>query len=226
MSEPVVTIVVAAGSGVRLGGAGPKALRELAGVPLVRLSVDALAAGGCDRAVVVVSTGDEAAFAAALDGADLPVDLVVGGARRQDSVAAGLAAAADAAIVLVHDAARPLVPPSVVAKVIEAVRAGADAVVPVVEVVDSLRQVAADGSSCVLDRAGVRAVQTPQGFTRAALVAGHERVVESGVEVTDDAAACELAGYRVALVPGSSAALKITRPADLLIAERILAGES
>lgn len=223
MNEPVVTIVVAAGSGVRLGGDGPKALRELDGVPLVRRSVDALAAGGCTRAIVVISAADHEGFVAALAGAPIPVVFVEGGERRQDSVRNGLLAVADEQIVLVHDAARPNVPPAVVERVIAAVQAGADAVVPVVDVVDSVRLLTADGSA-VLDRSTVKAVQTPQGFRRSALLEAHAVLVDSGAEVTDDAAACELAGFDVTLVEGAAAAAKITTPIDLLVAEQFLTG--
>ena len=226
MSEPVVAIVVAAGSGVRLGGSVVKALRDLAGQTLVARSVAALAAGGCSHAVVVVPQGLADEFAAALASAPIPVRLVFGGARRQDSVVNGLAAiesfAPGAQVVLVHDAARPLVPASVTRSVIAAVELGQDAVVPVVPVIDSVRALEASGSR-VVDRASLRAVQTPQGFRRASLVAAHQLVARQGLEVTDDAAACELAGHRVALVEGSRDSLKITEPIDLLIAADVLA---
>ena len=159
IEEPVVAIVVAAGSGVRLGGEGPKALRLLAGRPLVAWSLDAMAAGGAVSAVLVVADGTQALYDAVVTEAPLPVTVVAGGPTRQQSVAHGLAALpADAAVVLVHDAARPLVPASVVAEVVRAVRRGAGAVIPVVPVTDSVRRVTADGS-VVVDRATLRAVQ-------------------------------------------------------------------
>lgn len=228
--EPVAALVVAAGSGSRLGGEIPKALREVRGVPLVVRSVAQLAAGGCTDAVVVVADGLVEEFTRVLADAPLPVRIVVGGAERQHSVAHGLAAL-DAAPpvaarhVLVHDAARALVPAEVVASVIEALRAGAVAVVPVVPVVDSLREVTATGS-VVADRARFRAVQTPQGFDREVLVAAHALVADHGIAVTDDAAACEYAGHDVTLVPGSRDALKVTEPLDLVIAEAIAAREA
>ena len=226
MSEPVVAIVVAAGSGVRLGGAVVKALRDLAGQTLVARSVASLASGGCSHAVVVIPQGLRDEFAAALAGAPIPVRLVYGGARRQDSVVNGLAVvesfAPGAQVVLVHDAARPLVPAPVTRSVIAAVRAGEDAVVPVIPVIDSVRALAATGSR-VVDRDTLRAVQTPQGFRRSSLVAAHELIARRGLEVTDDAAACEQAGCRVALVEGSRDSLKITEPIDLLIAADVLA---
>lgn len=226
--EPVAAIVVAAGSGSRLGGDTPKALRTVGGVPLVARSIAQLAAGGVTDAVVVVAAGQQDDMARALADAPIAVRFVVGGAERQDSVRNGLAALdADppvaARVVLVHDAARALVPASVVASVIEAVRGGAVAVVPVVPVVDSLRRLAEHGSE-VVDRARYVAVQTPQGFDREALAIAHAAVTEHDAAVTDDAAACELAGYPITLVAGAREALKVTEPLDLVIAEAIVEG--
>ncbi len=217
--EPVVAIVVAAGSGVRFGGDVPKTLRLLAGRPLVAWSVDALAAGGVTDVVVVVAEGLSPAYANALAESPVPVRIVVGGATRQESVARGIAALPAGAVVLVHDAARPLVPATVVSAVVEAVQAGADAVVPVVPVSDSVRQISGD-TSVVVDRSTLRAVQTPQGFSRAALVASHDAA--RGAEFTDDATVCEAMGYEVVLVPGSREALKVTEPLDLVVAEAIV----
>jgi len=218
-AEPVVAIVVAAGSGVRLGGEVPKAVRVLAGRPLVSWSVEALAAGGVTEVVVVVGDGLQDMFTDALADSPIPWRLVVGGATRQESVARGIAALPDGDVVLVHDAARPLVPVDVVRGVIEAVRAGASAVIPVVGVSDTIRQVAGAGS-VVVDRSGLRAVQTPQGFARDALVTAH--AAANGRDFTDDVAVCEACGYEVVLVPGSREALKITEPHDLAVAEAIV----
>lgn len=225
---PVVAIVVAAGSGSRLGGPIPKALRDVGGVPLVARSVAQLAAGGVGAAVVVVADGTQPDFEAALADAPIPCGIIPGGAERQDSVANGIALIAlhgaleDAEIVLVHDAARAFVPAEVVARVIAAVRAGADAAVPVVPVVDSVREVGDDGSA-VVDRSRLRAVQTPQGFRRAVLAAAHDALATSGRVVTDDAAAAELLGHAVTLVEGSRDAFKVTEPFDLAVAEALVA---
>lgn len=224
MSEPVVAIVVAAGSGVRLGGETPKALRELAGVPLVRRSVDAMAAGGCTQVFVVVAPDERPGFAEALAGTAIEVTLVDGGPRRQDSVGNGLART-KAEVILVQDAARPLVPASVVRSVIDAVVAGAQVVVPAIEIADSLRILDASGRAVPLDRTRVRLVQTPQGFRREALLGAHNYLAANCCEVTDDASAAELAGYEVTLVSGSVRALKITRPGDLVVAESFLIEE-
>jgi 2-C-methyl-D-erythritol 4-phosphate cytidylyltransferase len=230
MAEPVVAVVVAAGSGVRLGGSTPKALRAIAGRPLVRLGLEALAAGGVDRAVVVIARGTESAFETALADAQIPTAYVVGGERRQDSVRAGLKAIAGdpetarCRFVLVHDAARPLVPPAVVARVIEALKNGAGAVVPAVPVVDSMRTVDASGVSRTVDRSVLRAVQTPQGFPVDILDEALRRAADEGRDVSDDATAAEAIGVPVVLVDGSADALKITGPADLAVAEAILRG--
>lgn len=222
---PVVAVVVAAGSGSRLGAAVPKALVELGGVPLVVRAVDALRAGGVSDIVVTVPATHLSAFADALDG--WGALLVTGGSTRQESVRLGLAAlqAPDDAVVLVHDAARALVPTQVVRRVAEAVLGGAAAAVPVVGVNDSIRQIAGEGS-VVVDRERLRAVQTPQAARLSVLRAAHEVVRTRGLAVTDDAAACEHAGHRVTLVEGHHDALKITEPADLAVAELLLAARS
>jgi 2-C-methyl-D-erythritol 4-phosphate cytidylyltransferase len=225
--EPVVALVVAAGSGSRLGGDIPKALRELDGRPLVSHSLEGLAAGGVDRAVIVIAPGLDDDFAGVVAGSPIPARCVHGGAERQDSVLNGLAAiAADpdlaaARYVLVHDAARALVPADVVRRVIEALIGGAVAAIPVLPVVDTIREVTATGSATV-DRSRLRAVQTPQGFSRDVLERAHQLVADQDLQVTDDAAAVEALGYPVVLVPGDREALKVTEPLDLLFAEAIV----
>lgn len=221
-TQPVVALVVAAGSGSRLGGPVPKALVEVAGRPLVAWSVDAMAAGGCERAVVVAAEALVDEVRAVLSDARVPVEVVVGGARRQDSVANGLAACGDGGIVLVHDAARPFVPAAVVASVVEAVRGGAACVIPAVPVVDTIRQVAGDGSHTI-DRSSLVAVQTPQGFDLATLRAAHDEAARREHEVTDDAAVCEASGHRVVLVPGARESAKVTEPLDVALATAIAA---
>lgn len=222
-TQPVVAVLVAAGSGSRLGAALPKALVALDGVTLVRRSADALVAGGVERLVVTIPAGFEAHFDEALAGVQAPVTRVVGGATRQDSVRLGLAAldVVDGAVVLVHDAARALVPPSVVRSITQAIADGSDAAVPVVPVVDSIRRVT-DSGSVVVDRTPLRAVQTPQAARLGALRDAHARAAADGVEATDDAAVCEHAGLTVTLVPGHRDSLKITEPADLILAAAIL----
>lgn len=223
--EPVVAIVAAAGSGLRLGastagGCGPKALRTLRGVPLLRHSVDRLAAGGVGVCIVVCCPQHRATISDSLAGVPVRLLFAAGGSTRQRSVANGLQLLPPGTeVVLVHDAARPLVPAEVVSRVIDAVRGGARAVVPVIAVSDSIRQVT-DRSSRPVDRGALRAVQTPQGFDAALLVRAHREAQRD--DYTDDAAVCEAVGAGVALVDGSPLAMKITRPIDFAIAEMLM----
>lgn len=214
--QPVAAIVVAAGSGSRLGHELPKALVEVGGVPMVRRSVDVLRSAGVGQIVVVAHPGHLDQFRAALRGVT-ELTIVSGGSERDESVRNGLDEV-DAPVVLVHDAARPLVPIRVVKAVMQAVAEGAQAVIPVMPVVDSIRRVQGDGSA-IVDRAELRAVQTPQGFATDVLRAGHRRVRERGIAVTDDASACELVGAPITFVAGDREAMKITEPLDLVLAE-------
>ncbi|MGY1751935.1 2-C-methyl-D-erythritol 4-phosphate cytidylyltransferase [Blastococcus sp. SYSU D01042] len=216
-----VAIVAAAGSGSRLGAGTPKALVPLAGRPLVRHAVDGLRAGGVAEVVVVVPAAQRAQFEAVLPPG---VAVVAGGASRTASVRAGLAAAGSAATaVLVHDAARPLTPPAVIARVLEALAAGTPAVVPVLPVVDTT--VLVDDAGRVADappRALLRRVQTPQGFDRAVLEAAYA-ALEADADLTDDAAVVRRAGTAVATVAGDERSAKITVAHDLALAELALA---
>ncbi|MGI8417151.1 MAG: IspD/TarI family cytidylyltransferase, partial [Nakamurella sp.] len=164
----VIALVPAAGRGERLGLGIPKAFVEVDGRPLLAHAVDALLAGGVDRVVVAVPES-EIDRAAELLGSQVRV--VAGGVDRTASVAAALLAAGpDADVVLVHDAARAFVPPAMVRRVIDAVLAGSRAVVPVLSMTDTIRGVAAgERSTGVVDRDGLRIVQTPQGFEPALL---------------------------------------------------------
>lgn len=245
---PTALVIAAAGAGTRLGAGMPKALVPLAdGRTLLRHCLDSVAAAraaGAELDAVVVlappSPDDAARVAAEVDaGPDLgvPVTCVPGGAERADSVRVGLAAAAralDAVApagtsrrVLVHDAARALTPPAVFDAVQAALDAGVVAVVPGIALTDTVKQVAPgpDGSEVVTAtpaRAGLRAVQTPQGFDLDALLAAHEAVRADpdldAAALTDDAMVMEAAGHAVAVVPGHAAAFKVTAPADLELA--------
>lgn len=220
----VAALVPAAGSGQRLGAGGPKALQLLEGLPLVVHAVRALRAGGVEQIVVAAPPGAVDRVQSLLAAVAPLVAVVPGGGSRQESVQRALAALpAGADIVLVHDAARPLVPPDVVHRVVAAVRAGADAVVPVVEVVDTVRRVDGTGTALeILDRSRLRAVQTPQGFARAVLDEAHA-AAPAGTDVTDDAGLVERCGVAVVTVPGATEAFKVTRPLDLLLAQAVLA---
>jgi 2-C-methyl-D-erythritol 4-phosphate cytidylyltransferase len=211
-----VGIVAAAGSGLRLGADRPKALVPLAGRPLVAWAVETLLSGGVDDVVVAVPAEHRDAFAAALPG----VRLVHGGATRTASVRAALAAAGPGAdVVLVHDAARPLTPPAVVSRVLTARADGAEAVVPVLPVIDTTVVVDDDGVIAdAVPRAPLRRVQTPQGFSRRALERGYAALA-GDVELTDDAAVVRAAGVPVHTVAGDDRAAKVTVAHDLALAE-------
>ncbi len=215
----VAAILVAAGSGSRLAAERPKAFVDLAGEPLVVHAARRLMAAGVVDTLVAVVPADWVEQARQL----LPhAQVVVGGAARTDSVAAGLAALpADVDVVLVHDAARCLAPATLVLAVVQAVCEGHPAVVPGLAVTDTIKQV--DASGAVLhtpDRASLRAVQTPQGFDRATLQRAHAQAAVGAH--TDDAGLVEALGTPVLVVPGDPLALKITTPADLAHAERLL----
>ena len=149
--------------------------------------------------------------------------VVAGGDTRQQSVGRGLAALADDVdAVLVHDVARPFVPAEVISRVVAALSGGAAAVIPVVAVTDTVKRVDASGAVTeTVDRTSLRAVQTPQGFRRAVLVAAH--AASDGTAVTDDAALVEARGVRVVVVDGADESFKITRPWDLALAEVVAA---
>lgn len=178
--------------------------------------------------VVVLAPSDPEGMAqltsavdAALPGPEVTVRVVPGGAERSDSVAAGLAALPpEVDVVLVHDAARALTPVEVFDRVVEAVRSGHEAVTPALPVTDTIKQVEVgpDGTETVLstiDRATLRAVQTPQGFRRATLERAHAEIRHA---VTDDCGMVEALGEPVHVVPGHPRAMKITTPGDLEVA--------
>lgn len=205
----VWTVIVAAGSGTRFGGA--KQYLELAGARVVDRSV-AVAAKVSDGVVVVVPADDVSAESARLTA----TTVVAGGSSRAASVRNGLAAVPhDAAIVCVHDAARPLAGADVYQRVIDEVRSGAAGAVPVVPVTDTIRSV--DGGA--VDRSTLQAVQTPQAFEAELLRMAHA----DAAEATDDASLVEAAGYSVVAVEGHPRNIKITHPDDLAAAEAWLA---
>jgi len=215
-------VIVAAGSGQRLAAGMPKALVRLHGRPLLAWVLDAFTGHPDIDSVVVV--GPPGALADVEDCAAGRATVVAGGTSRQASVELGLAAVGSGVeLVLVHDAARPLVPASVISGVVAALRAGAQAVIPVLPVADTIKQV--DGTGQVvatLDRAQLRAVQTPQGFARSALVAAHRDARERSLtEVTDDAGLLEVLGVPVVTVPGAELCFKITGPHDLRLAHAL-----
>ncbi|MCM3697357.1 2-C-methyl-D-erythritol 4-phosphate cytidylyltransferase [Microbacterium oleivorans] len=213
----VAVVVVAAGSGTRLGAEAPKAFVGIDAHTILRHALHGVFAAPQAQVVVVapedrVGDATTEAHEAAGDRVDL-VSVVAGGATRQASVAAGLAAVwPDVEVVLVHDAARALTPPEVFARVIDAVAAGSDAVIPVLPVIDTLKHVDADTVVAPVDRSVLAAAQTPQGFRRAVLDAAYQ---DAAADHTDDAALLQEAGTTVRTVAGDERAFKITTAADL-----------
>jgi 2-C-methyl-D-erythritol 4-phosphate cytidylyltransferase len=225
----VATVIVAAGEGRRLGAAGPKAFVPLAGKALFLHSLERLAAvPGLLEQVLVVPPG---AVARAEEewGAELKrlrvVRVVEGGARRQDSAAAGFrAVSARAEVVLVHDAARPLVRTEDAARVAEAAARDGAALLAA-PVSDTIKREGPGGRVAeTVDRRGLWRAQTPQGFRRDVYAAALERAERDGTEATDDASLVERAGGKVTLVEGDPGNLKVTTEADLRAAEAILRG--
>lgn len=221
-------LVPAAGRGERLGPGAPKALRPLGGIPMLVHAVRALASSRVVDIVVVAAPEDTTESVAAMlaeqaFGAEVVV--VTGGESRLDSVArALLALPSDVDVVLVHDAARPLVPEELVTAVAAAVRSGQPAVVPGLAVVDTIKQVDADGTvHQTVDRSALRAIQTPQGFERDLLQRAHAAADPERVDGVDDAGLVEQLGVPVHVVPGHEEAFKVTRPFDILVAEAVLA---
>lgn len=220
-------LVPAAGRGERLGPGAPKALRPLGGIPMLVHAVRALAASRAVDLVVVAAPEDAVdSVAGMLAEQDFPSDVLVvtGGETRQDSVARALLTLPDDVdVVLVHDAARPLVPEELVSSVVSAVRAGHPAVVPGLRVVDTVKEVDLDSTVVrTVDREPLRAIQTPQGFTRSLLQRAHAAADLDEV-ATDDAGLVERLGEPVHVVPGHEEAFKVTRPFDVVMAEAVLA---
>ena len=221
----VAALVPAAGRGERLGPGAPKALRELSGSPMLVHAVKALAASPLVDLVVVAAPAESVEqVRSLLGGSEIGAELAVvaGGETRPESVARALINLPhDVDVVLVHDAARPLVPVEVVSSVAAAVREGHPAVIPVLPMVDTIRSVDAGGSiTGTVPRDQLRAVQTPQGFQRSVLQRAHAEVDDS---VTDDAGMVESLGIPLHAVEGHEESFKVTRPMDIVLAEAVIA---
>lgn len=230
-------ILVAAGSGTRLGSDVPKALVPLAGAPLVWHAASRLVAAGCDHLAVAapashVETISQTLFegTAAAPPVGVSGGVRPGGVTRQQSVARALEEAdpRTVEVVLVHDAARPLAPVAMIRSVIEAVRAGAPAVIPGLGVTDTIKRVADGVVSATIDRSDLVAVQTPQGFDFPTLHrahrAGRDLADDESTAVSDDAGLVErFLDVPVLVVPGAVQAMKITTAADLAFVAAMLA---
>ncbi len=217
-----VALIVAAGRGERLGSSGPKALVALSGRPMLEWSVEALRAAPAIGTIVVALPGE------ALDACPAGCVAVAGGAERSHSVRAALAAApAQADVVLVHDAARPLVTPALVERCLAALDEDDgpwDAAIAAAPVTDTVKR-AVDGVhvSETLVRSELWAVQTPQVFRRAALERALARTDAELAQATDDAMLVEQDGGRVRVVQAPAENLKVTTAVDLRLAELVLA---
>ncbi|WP_457948384.1 2-C-methyl-D-erythritol 4-phosphate cytidylyltransferase [Pseudarthrobacter sp. alpha12b] len=239
-------ILVAAGSGQRLGYGMPKAAVPLGGEPILMHALRGIVASGvASQVCVALPAGDQGlrqlcdGFQEELaDGGPL-LSVVDGGSTRAESVRAGIAAVMEGIeAVLVHDAARALTPESVFHRVSDSLAAGAAAVIPVLPVVDTVKTVTATtGDDTALApeivtgtarRGELRAVQTPQGFKIGTLLEAHQAAQaldpEQAAAVTDDAMLVEMQGTHVHAVRGSTQSLKITTPLDLIFAEGLLEG--
>jgi 2-C-methyl-D-erythritol 4-phosphate cytidylyltransferase len=206
----VVGIVPAAGRGERLGADGPKAFVVCAGRPLIEWSLDVLRSV-CDRVVVAVPPGVSYG------------DSVEGGPVRSDSVRRALAAAPEATVAVVHDAARPLLTRALVERCIAALADGADGAIAAARVTDTVKEVDGEGRvTRTLDRSSLWAIQTPQVFNAAVLRDALDVPIEVLKTATDDAALVEAAGGIVRVVESSPQNLKVTTPRDLAIAAQAL----
>jgi len=216
--QRLAAVIVAAGGGSRMGDGLEKQFRALAGTPVLAHSAGAfLAHPATARLVVVVASGRENAAREALGALaeDPRLRICTGGARRQDSVRAGLAAAAGGGIELVaiHDAARPCLQAEMISALIAAVDDGAAAALPVLPVVDTLKQLRSGVVAGTTDRDGLGRAQTPQLFRLDRITALHE-AHDDTVEITDDIRLFEAAGDRIAAIPGDDRLMKLTTPAD------------
>jgi 2-C-methyl-D-erythritol 4-phosphate cytidylyltransferase len=223
-----VALIVAAGSGERLGAGRPKALVEVGGRPLVQWSIDALAqVSAIEQVVVALPAG---AYPAPGLQPQAGVRFVDGGSSRSQSVGMALAAAETRGgqddLVLVHDAARPLVTPELAETVIAALQrdAAAHAAIAAMPLTDTVKRVDSAGAVHeTLDRRSLWAVQTPQVFRRDALERALDIATDELARATDDAWLIERDGGRVIVVAASDQNLKVTTPLDLQVAELLLA---
>lgn len=219
-----LAVLVAAGRGERMGASRPKAFLEIAGQPMLLLAARALTACSTVDALVAVVPQQELENASRLLGPVTKLRAVVpGGLRRQDSVLEGMKQAPDGfdGIVIVHDAARPLVETGLVAAVAAKARE-VGAALPVLAMADTVKRVAGDRVLETVERGSLFAAQTPQGFRFSLLVRAYEDAFRHGVTLTDEAMAVERLGAPVAVVPGSETNRKLTTPEDLAWAEGVV----
>lgn len=228
MSIKAAAIVAGAGRGDRMGAKEGKQFLELAGVPvLARSLLNVAAVAEIEEIILVVNAGDIERAAAEIVSVYLPgkvVSVVEGGELRQESVYRALhALSSSAPMIVVHDGARPLAAPELFRRSIKALDdADCEGIITAVPVVDTVKEVEGGWVLRTPDRERLWAVQTPQCFRSSALIDSHERAHSEGVWATDDAALLERYRYRVRVVEGEVANLKITYPSDIVLAEALL----
>ena len=218
-------LIVAGGRGTRMGGPQPKQFLELAGRPVLMHTLEAFDRWDASARLIVVLPEDQIDTWKRLCEAHVFGRIhrvVAGGETRFHSVRNGLDAVASDGLIAVHDGVRPLVAPSVIAACFAAAADGG-AAVPVVPVVESVREVDADGDSRPVDRTRLRVVQTPQVFRADVLRAAYRLPYDP--RFTDDASVVEASGVAVRLVPGNRENIKLTTPMDLLLAEQLMRRE-
>ncbi len=220
-------IIVAAGTGSRFGAALPKQFCDMGGRPLLMTTVDNIRRADPGAAIVLVlSEAMMQPWAQMCDEAGYDCsDIIIapGGASRAESVKNALASVPEDCDgwISVHDGARPVVTPELIARIRAARMDGVEGIIPAVAVTDSLREMESDGSSRAVDRSRFRAVQTPQSFPAALLKDAYRQAVGEGF--TDDASVMEAAGYRnLVIVDGDPRNIKVTHPADIEIAKLYL----
>ena len=220
------TIIVAAGSGVRLGRSEPKAFVKIGGRTMLSYTLLVVASvSSIKELVIAVPDGFESAARAEVTavGVRIPVKITGGGAERQDSVRIALGlTSSESDLVVVHDAARPMVTAKIFEACLEAA-ARAGGAIAAIPVADTLKRVVDSAIAETIARAGLWQAQTPQAFRREVLVAAHSRALNERIIATDDADLVERSGTRVEVVDGSTANIKITTPSDLAIVEAIIA---
>ena len=219
-------IIVAAGSGVRLGRSEPKAFVKIGGRTMLSYSLRVVASVAAIRELVItVPEGFEGAARAEVTATSvrIPVKITCGGAERQDSVRIALAlTSAESDLVVVHDAARPMATATMFEACLEAA-ARAGGAIAAIPLADTLKRVVDSAITETIARAELWQAQTPQAFRRDVLVAAHRHAVDERIVATDDADLVERIGTSVEVVEGSTANIKITTPSDLAIVEAIIA---
>lgn len=225
MEVRAAAVLLAAGAGRRVGAELPKAFLPIGERPMLAVAAAAAAASPVISALVVTAPpGYEELASGCVEGLGVPCTVVTGGATRQESVRAALAALGpDTEVVAVHDAARPFAPPDLFTEVVGAVSGDAAGAVPVVPVADTVKRVLGGRVMSTIDRDGLALAQTPQAFRFSALVDAHERAAADGLEVTDDAMLLEAAST-VVTVKGDPMNVKITTMLDLARADARMGG--